>query len=179
MEEHLFIIFRISNTFESIMIADKDISITSAQDSDSWEPVEFDTNTNESSKPANMSSDVLPGLSSTKKLEDLDTKITNLEETLAQQNNNVVTQMECLLNEFMSLKSSMDTKITQLEERLAQQNNNVDVKVERLVNEVMSLKDIVSSQQTKKDKARLDVSKLAGGPKHSATRRNHVHHFMD
>ena len=131
------------------MIADKDISITSAQDSDSWEPVEFDTNTNESSKPANMSSDVLPGLSSTKKLEDLDTKITNLEETLAQQNNNVVKQMECLLNEFMSLKSSMDTKITQLEEQLAQQNNNVDVKVERLVNEVMSLKDIVSSQQKK------------------------------
>ena len=86
------------------MIADKVSSSTSMQDSDSWEPIEFDPDSNESIESAIISSDALPGNSSIKKLEDLDTKITHLEETLARQNENTVTQIERLVNEVMSLK---------------------------------------------------------------------------
>merc|ERR1711971_321615 len=98
------------------------------QDSDSWEPIGFDPDSNESIKPAIISSNVLPGISCVKKLEDLDSKITHLEETLARHHNNSVTQMERLVKENLSLKSStkkledLDAKITHLEETLARQN---------------------------------------------------------
>ncbi|GFH47083.1 predicted protein [Chaetoceros tenuissimus] len=139
------------------MIEDKVLSSTSAQDSDSWEPIEFDTNTNESLESANIS---VPGPSSAKKLEDLDTKITLLEEKLAQQNNKTVTQMERLVNEVISLKDIVSSQQKKTHRHFNDLKDKARLDRSEIIHNVKEVKKDIQTLDEKRSEVLEDLEDL-------------------